>query len=71
MSVKTFEGFVENGRIRLRGEPSLPEHTRVFVVVLDAEDGLPVRVPTPRLVYPEQAADFQKEVAEAGPDADV
>lgn len=37
MGVVAFEGSVENGQIRLKGDVRLPEHTRVLVVVPDVE----------------------------------
>ena len=33
MKVATFEGFVENGQIRLSGSIHLPEKAKVYVVV--------------------------------------
>ena len=60
MSVATFEAVVEKGRIVLPASVHLPEHTHVFVVVPDAAATAPVRIASPRLVYPEQQADFKK-----------
>ena len=37
MSVATFEGVVENGQVRLAGGVHLPERTKVYVVVPEAE----------------------------------
>jgi hypothetical protein len=37
MSVTTYQGTVENGRVRLAEGVRLPENTRVYVVVPDAE----------------------------------
>lgn len=70
-SVKTFEGSVENGLIRLRGNVALPDKTRVYVVVPEIADDQPARIRSPRLVHPEQAADFAKEVLEVQSDAGV
>jgi hypothetical protein len=68
------EGIVENGRIRLREDVSLPENTRVFVII----DGpvSPGAIPSPairspRLARPGQAPDFRKQVVEAPRDAGV
>ncbi len=70
MPISTFEGIVENGQIRLRDEVTLPENTRVYVVIPDFEAApLKARVYTPRLVHPEQANDFAKQVIEESADA--
>ncbi len=37
MAISTFEGIVENGQIRLRDDVTLPEHTKVYVVIPDVE----------------------------------
>ena len=37
MANLTFEGRVENGQIRLPENVTLPEHTKVYVVVADFE----------------------------------
>jgi len=69
VTVPTFEGIVENGQIRLRDEVTLPEKTKVFVVIPGFEAAAKAHVYAPRLVHPEQAADFAKEVIEVPPDA--
>lgn len=38
MSVTTFQGTVENGQVRLPANVSLPEKTKVYVVVPDLEE---------------------------------
>ena len=35
MTIATYEGVVENGRVQLPAGVLLPEHTRVYVVVPD------------------------------------
>ncbi len=70
-SVRTFEGRVEDGQIRLRGNIALPDETRVYVVVPEMADDQPVRIRSPRHVHPEQAGDFVKEVLEVQNDAGV
>lgn len=66
MKVMTYEGVVENGCVQLSGGVVLPDKAKVYVVV--PEDVLEIQVqPTshiasPRLVHPEQARDFVKEV---------
>jgi hypothetical protein len=62
MQVMTYEGIIENGEIRLIPNVSLPEKTRVYVVVPSMEVTHFARVPSPRLAHPEQAVDFIKEV---------
>jgi len=71
MGVATFEGVVENGQIRLPATVRLPERTKVYVIVPDVEVQPVAYIGSPRLVHPEQAADFQKEVLEEPPDADL
>jgi hypothetical protein len=71
MGVRTFEGVVEQGQIKLASDVRLLEHTKVYVVVpdLDIEPG--VRLHSPRLAHPERAADFEMEVVEASANADL
>jgi len=37
MSVTTYQGTVENGRVRLAGNIRLPENAKVYVIVPDVE----------------------------------
>jgi len=71
MSIQTFEGIVEKGAIRLPGNLTLPEKTRVYVIIPDAEAGPRARVRSPRLAHPQQARDFAKQVIRVAPDAKV
>lgn len=64
MRVTTVEGMVENGKIRLPAGVQLPENVKVYVVVPGVEEKPALRVGSPRLAHPEQAADFEKEVLE-------
>jgi hypothetical protein len=64
MAVLTIEGTVENGKIRLFDSVTLPEHTRVHVVIPSVATVEQARVHSPRLRHPEQAADFAKQVVE-------
>lgn len=64
MSVTTIEGVVENGQIRLPAGVHLPEKTRVYVVIPGVEVSPKGFIGSPRLLHPEQAADFQKDVTE-------
>lgn len=68
MQVMTYEGIIENGEVRLIPNVSLPEKTRVYVVVPSLEVTHLAHVPGPRLAHPEQAADFVKEVQVISPD---
>jgi hypothetical protein len=67
MKIATFEAVVENGQIRLPVSVHLPERAKVYVVV----PGMPsaAYIGSPRLVRPEQASDFEKEVIEGDLDA--
>ncbi len=71
MANLTFEGRVENGQIRLPENVTLPEHTKVYVVVADFESAPQARVYSPRLVHPEQVTDFAKQIVEAPADAEL
>lgn len=65
MSATTFEGVVEQGQIKLNSDVRLPDGTRVYIVVPDIEiEERGVRLHSPRLAHPEQAADFEMEVIE-------
>ncbi len=70
MGVITFEGVVDKGQIRLKTNVRLPDQAKVYVMIPDLEIHR-VHLASPRLVHPEQAADFRKEVIEVAPDADV
>jgi hypothetical protein len=39
MSVTTYRGTVENGRVKLAGNISLPDNAEVYVIVPDVEPG--------------------------------
>ncbi len=71
MGVRTFEGIVEQGQIRLPANVRLPEKAKVYVIIPDIEVQTVAYIGSPRLVHPEQAADFKKEVIEELPDAGV
>ena len=68
MAISTFEGIIENGQIRLREDVSLPEHAKVYVVIPDFEVAPQAHVYSPRLVHPQQAADFVKQIVEVDAD---
>ena len=64
MKVATYEGFIEHGQVRLVGEVHLPENARVYVVIPEMEAPPIAYIASPRLVHPEQARDFEKQVLE-------
>ena len=64
MKIVTFEGVVENGQIRLPANVHLPEQAKVYVVIPGIKEPTGAYIGSPRLVHPEQAADFKKEVVE-------
>ena len=65
----TYEGVVENGHVTLPPNADIPDKTRVYVLVPDAEATRIPRIFSPRLVHPEQAKDFEKLVIEDTTDA--
>ena len=69
MKVATYEATVENGEIRLSEPVRLPERAKVFVVVPGVEEVPRFHMASPRLVRPELAPDFVKEVTEEPRDA--
>ena len=71
MQVTAYEGVIENGQIRLKTNVSLPDKTKVYVIIPELETQKTVRVVSPRLVHPEQAIDFKKEVIEELADANL
>ena len=71
MAISTFEGIVENGRIRLQDDIALPEQTKVYVVIPDFEAISRAHVYSPHLVHPEQAAAFVKQIIEVDADAEL
>ena len=64
MSVQTFEGIVDQGKIKLPPNVHLPENAKVFVVVPDPKPEPIAHIYSPRLAYPSQAKDFVMEVTE-------
>jgi len=71
MPVRTFEGRVVNGHIRLPDDVMVPDHTKVYVVVPDVKNEPQARVYSPSLGHPEQAADFAKEIIDVHADAEL
>jgi virulence-associated protein VagC len=72
MKVRTFEGIVENGQVRLPADVQLPEKAKVYIIVVSDAQIAPVAyVGSPRLVHPRQASDFVKEVLPEPNDASL
>ena len=69
--IKTYEAVCDGGVIRLPADVRLPEHTKVYVIVPEDAEKQTYHFSSPRLVHPEQAADFVKEVVEEGTDASI
>jgi hypothetical protein len=67
----TYEGIIENGRVRLPPDAGIPEKTRVYVLVPDIENISAPRVASPHLANPEQVKDFEKLIIEDTTDANV
>ena len=67
MVIATYEGIVENGKIRLKSGVKLPENAKVYVIVPDlrTQKRKVARVVTPRLVHRVQAADFRMKVSKS------
>ncbi len=74
MLVTAIEGIVENGKIRLQEDVSLPESAKVLVILTEnvASAGQEVlRIGSPRLVNPEDAKRLRKQVLEIPKDAKI
>jgi hypothetical protein len=71
MTVNTYEGVVEKGKIRLKSGVKLPENVKVYVIVTDLEmdKKKPIRVLTPHLARRGQAAQFKMQVSREKPHA--
>jgi len=69
MTITTYEGIVEKGRIRLQSGIRLPDNAKVYVIVPDLPVKQTARVLTPRLVHRGQAADFKMKINEDEADA--
>jgi hypothetical protein len=67
MSITTYEGVVEKGKIRLKSGVKLPENVKVYVIVPDiqTQEKKTARVLTPRLAQRKQASDFKMKVGKA------
>jgi hypothetical protein len=63
MSVTTFEGIIENGRVRLPEGVVLPEQQTVFVVVPNTNPPTTKKLPRLRMTNPDDAAKFEMKVS--------
>lgn len=65
MSITTYEGVVEKGKIRLKSDVKLPENAKVYVIVpeLQTPGKKTARVLSPRLVNRKQVDDFKMKVS--------
>lgn len=73
MTVVTYEGVVEKGKIRLKAGVKLPENAKVYVVVADLQldEKKAIRMLTPRLANRKQAADFKMTMTKIKPNAKI
>lgn len=71
MTITTYEGVVEKGKIRLKTSVRLPDNTKVYVVVPDTQTKKTARVRSPRLVNRKQVADFKMEISKDNSNAKV
>jgi hypothetical protein len=73
MTVVTYEGVVEKGKIRLKAGVKLPENAKVYVVVADLQldEKKAIRMLTPRLANRKQAADFKMTMTKVKPNAKI
>lgn len=65
MTVTTYEGVVEKGKIRLKSGIKLPENVKVYVIVPDVQvqEKKTARILTPRLTHRKQASEFKMKVS--------
>lgn len=70
MGLRVLEGVVERGQIRLRENLELPDNTRVYIII-PGEQAEVGHIYSPRLLNRSDLPDFQLEVREAGPDANI
>jgi hypothetical protein len=71
MGIVTYEGIVDHGQIRLKTPVRLPDKTKVYIIVPEIQIEPIARIASPRLVHPEQAADFKLEVIEEASNASL
>jgi hypothetical protein len=73
MTVTTYEGVIEKGKIRLKTRVKLPENAKVYVIVTDlnADKKKVIQILSPRLVHREDSAQFKMTVTEEKPNARI
>jgi len=71
MKIATYEGVIENGKVRLIENIRLPEKRKVYIIIPDLEEQPIAHIGSPRLLHPEQMDDFKKEVLEETNDASL
>lgn len=71
MQVVAYEGIIENGQVRLNTDVRLPENAKVYILIPNNEEQRIVHIYSPRLVHPEQATTFKKEIVEEPLDASL
>jgi hypothetical protein len=77
MSIATYEGVVEKGKIRFAAGVKLPENAKVYVIVTDTSidvkisEKKAVQILSPRLKRRSQAARFKLTVTEERPNAKI
>ena len=67
----TYEGIIENGRVRPPSNVGIPEKTRVYVLVPDTDSLSAPYVASPHLADREQVKDFKTRIIEDTADANV
>ncbi|HNE04382.1 MAG TPA: hypothetical protein PKJ84_06325 [Anaerolineales bacterium] len=65
MTLTTYEGIVEKGKVRLKKGIRLPENAIVYVIVPEQAEKKIARVRTPKLVNRKQAGQFKMKVSKA------
>ena len=69
MKVTDNETTAENGQVEFPEVVRVPEHATVHILLPEFEEGSTIRIMSPRLKHPEQAAEFVMKVVEEQPDA--
>lgn len=65
MTITTYEGIVEKGKIKLMSGVKLPDKAKVYIIVPDMQTKKKtVRIVSPRLVNRKQARDFKMKVSD-------
>lgn len=73
MTVTTYEGVVEKGKIRLKAGVKLPENATVYVIVPDVKTDQKkvVQILSPQLTRREDAARFKMKVTTEKPNTRI